>query len=159
MCAARASNDELGRQNFGFVFVIIARIEGIEEPLDRTRAEWNTTLGRVDVEASLVAGEGVETRDVVRFEIRDTGPGIPPESQIHLFEQFYTARTSSRSHNIGAGLGLPIAKGIVEAHGGRIWTEASPSGGAAFRFTLPLEGPPLGAVSDEAHVALTARMG
>ena len=56
--------------------------------------------------------------------VADSGPGIPPRRPGLLFEQFYTARTSSPSHNIGAGLGLPIAKGIVEAHGGHIWVES-----------------------------------
>jgi two-component system sensor histidine kinase KdpD len=51
----------------------------------------------------------------------------------------------------GAGLGLTICRGIIAAHGGRIWTEPRPGGGAAFRFTLPLQGPPLGVVPTEAQ--------
>lgn len=76
----------------------------------------------------------------VMVTIRDSGPGIPAEALPHLFDQFFTARTSSTSHNIGAGLGLPIAKGIVEAHGGRIWIKSSVEAGTTVSFTLPRAG-------------------
>ena len=79
--------------------------------------------------------------DGVVVSVRDEGPGIPPEALPRLFEQFYTGRTSSSSHNIGTGLGLPIAKGIVEAHGGRIWVQSEVGKGATFRFSLPWEPP------------------
>ncbi len=75
----------------------------------------------------------------VTFAVSDTGPGIAPTAQEHLFEQFYTGRTSSSSRSIGAGLGLPIAKGIVEAHGGRIWVESEEGAGATFLFSIPKE--------------------
>jgi signal transduction histidine kinase len=74
--------------------------------------------------------------------VDDSGPGIPAEAQPQLFDQFYTGRTSSPRHNIGAGLGLPIAKGIVEAHGGRIWVESEVGRGSAFYFSLPKDGFP-----------------
>ena len=54
---------------------------------------------------------------------------------------------------IGAGLGLTICRGIVTAHGGRIWAENRPDGGAVFRFTLPLTGPPPTLRADEADAA------
>lgn len=69
--------------------------------------------------------------------VTDAGPGIAPEAIPHLFDQFFTDRTSSSEHNIGAGLGLPIAKGIVEAHGGRIWVESTPGIGTTVWFALP----------------------
>lgn len=73
--------------------------------------------------------------------VSDTGPGIAPEAQARLWEQFYTGRTSSSSHDIGVGLGLPIARGIVEAHGGRIWVESVVGEGSTFRLALPAEPP------------------
>jgi signal transduction histidine kinase len=82
-----------------------------------------------------------EREQVVTIAVADNGPGIPPEAQARLFEQFYTTRTSSPSHNIGAGLGLPIAKGIVEAHGGRIWVQSAVGEGSTFYVTVPREGP------------------
>lgn len=77
---------------------------------------------------------GADAREV-RFSVHDTGPGIPPEHREHVFERFWKVRDSNRH---GAGLGLAIARGIVEAHQGRIWVESAPGQGSAFHFTLPL---------------------
>ena len=71
----------------------------------------------------------------VQFEVRDTGPGIAAEHLPHIFGQFWQA--NRRDHR-GIGLGLAIAKGIVEAHGGKIWVESEPGVGSSFFFTLPL---------------------
>jgi len=72
--------------------------------------------------------------DQVRFEVRDTGPGIPADQLPHLFDRFWQARNSGRR---SVGLGLSIAKGIVEAHGGRIWVESEEGKGARFFVTVP----------------------
>jgi PAS domain S-box-containing protein len=84
--------------------------------------------GRVEVRA------GAEDADEIRFAVSDTGGGILPEHLPHLFDRFWQARTSGRA---GAGLGLSIAKGIVEAHGGRIWCQSDGVHGSTFHFTLP----------------------
>jgi len=73
-------------------------------------------------------------RDELRFCVSDTGPGIPEAHQAHIFERFWQARETAHQ---GAGLGLAIAKGIVEAHGGRIWVESELGKGATFQFTVP----------------------
>ena len=70
----------------------------------------------------------------VKFCVRDTGPGIPPEHAAHVFDRYWQAKSTAK---LGTGLGLSIAKGIVEAHSGRIWVESEPGQGAAFFFTLP----------------------
>jgi len=80
------------------------------------------------------------TRDAVTIQVADRGPGIPPGDEQRIFEKFYRARSGNGSG--GVGLGLTICRGIVEAHGGRLWVENRPGGGAVFRFTLPLEGMP-----------------
>jgi PAS domain S-box-containing protein len=73
--------------------------------------------------------------DDVLFSVADTGPGIAPESLRHIFDRFWQAAT--RAQHLGAGLGLPVTKGIVEAHGGRIWVESEPGRGSTFYFTVP----------------------
>jgi len=71
----------------------------------------------------------------VRFTVADTGPGIPPEHLTHVFDRYWQVKSTAK---LGTGLGLSIAKGIVEAHGGRIWAESPPGSGAEFNFTLPV---------------------
>jgi signal transduction histidine kinase len=84
--------------------------------------------GAVTVAAETRGGEVV-------FSVSDTGAGIPAEHLPHLFELYWHARRNARSR--GSGYGLAIAKGIVEAHGGRIWAESTPGAGSTFSFTLP----------------------
>jgi two-component system, OmpR family, sensor histidine kinase KdpD len=75
------------------------------------------------------------TDRAITVEIADHGPGLPRGEEDKVFEKFY--RASSEAGR-GAGLGLAICRGIVEAHGGRIWAQNLPEGGVAFLFTLPL---------------------
>jgi signal transduction histidine kinase len=71
---------------------------------------------------------------LVRFVVADNGAGIPPEQLPFLFERFWRSESRGKS---GAGLGLHIARKLVEAHGGRIWAQGRPGGGTIFTFTLP----------------------
>ncbi len=80
-------------------------------------------------------------------EVADRGPGIPEELVDKIFEKFY--RLPRERTTGGAGLGLAICRGIVEAHGGRIWANNREGGGAVFRFTLPIEGSPPVVASEE----------
>jgi signal transduction histidine kinase len=73
-------------------------------------------------------------REVVRFQVVDTGPGIPADELPHVFDRYYQAQRRNRD---GIGLGLSIARGIVEAHGGRIWADSEEGQGSTFFFTLP----------------------
>ncbi len=75
---------------------------------------------------------------VVRFEVEDTGPGIPAGQIPRIFDRFWQGRVGDRR---GAGLGLTIAKGIVEAHGGHIGVESREGAGSTFFFELPVEAP------------------
>ncbi|HEY9230312.1 MAG TPA: ATP-binding protein, partial [Gemmatimonadaceae bacterium] len=74
-----------------------------------------------------------DAEDIV-FEVADNGPGVSPENQAHLFDRFWQARSADSR---GVGLGLAISKGIVEAHGGRIWVLSTPGRGSRFFFALP----------------------
>lgn len=77
------------------------------------------------------------TEDSVLVEVADTGEGIAPEDVPYIFERFYRGEKSRSRATGGAGLGLAIARGIVEAHGGQIWAEQAVPQGAVVRFTLP----------------------
>jgi two-component system sensor histidine kinase KdpD len=82
----------------------------------------------------------------VVVEVADRGPGIPSGEEEAVFAKFYRA---GQREGGGSGLGLTICRGIVAAHGGRIWAGPRAGGGAAFRFTLPLDGPPMPAPPPE----------
>jgi two-component system sensor histidine kinase KdpD len=75
----------------------------------------------------------------IEVSVHDDGPGIPREHQLRLFDTFYRANAATAAP--GAGIGLAISKGLVEAHGGRIWVESEPGSGTTFRFILPLPPP------------------
>ncbi len=80
----------------------------------------------------------IAARDAdIEFEVSDSGSGIAPDQLPHVFEHFYQASGGRRGSRHGAGLGLPISKGIVEAHGGHIWIESAPGAGTIVHFTLP----------------------
>ena len=79
---------------------------------------------------------GIEAREVeIVVAVRDRGCGVPAEEVPHLFERYYRARTGKRVE--GLGLGLFIARQLVEAHGGRVWVESELGKGSTFAFTLP----------------------
>lgn len=70
--------------------------------------------------------------------VSDAGPGIPPEELPHIFDRFYQGRTKAKRAAMGSGLGLALAKRVVEAHGGRIWAESEVGKGTTIRFCLLL---------------------
>jgi two-component system sensor histidine kinase KdpD len=110
----------------------------IENALKYTPAE-----SALHIEARADAAE-----DVV-ITVSDEGPGVPPGEEERIFEKFYRGGSGVQR---GFGLGLPICRAIVTAHGGRIWAENRHPRGAAFRFTLGPRGPsaPIAPENDEA---------
>jgi two-component system sensor kinase FixL len=68
----------------------------------------------------------------VEIAVKDTGGGIPAELLPHVFASFFTTKSN------GMGMGLSIARTIIEAHGGRLWAANNDGAGATFRFTLPI---------------------
>jgi signal transduction histidine kinase len=104
--------------------------------------------GHVNIGARRVEGEE-------RFWVADDGPGIPLEQQQFMFRRFWQQRRADRR---GIGLGLTIAKGIVDAHGGRIWLESEAGKGTTFWFTLPLANGTLTAQDERAQGSSRAPM-
>ena len=85
-------------------------------------------------ESGHVALRAVRDGSEVLFQVEDSGPGIALADVPHLFDKFWQGH---KGDHRGVGLGLTIAKGLVEAHGGRIWVESTPGAGSTFCFTLP----------------------
>jgi signal transduction histidine kinase len=85
----------------------------------------------------VVAVALVHAEDEVRVSVEDTGEGITAETARRMFDRFWRGDSARSADGSGAGLGLAIARGLVEAQGGRIWAEPRESGGARVSFTLP----------------------
>lgn len=114
-------------ENLPHVVADTARIQQVLSNLVGNAVKFTPREGRITVCAERIDGE-------VRFSVIDTGSGIPAEQLPHIFGRFWQAKSSDRR---GIGLGLAIAKGIVEAHNGRIWVESDVGLGSTFYFTLP----------------------
>ena len=87
--------------------------------------------GKIEVSAKMI------DHDFVEFLVQDNGIGIPDDKQQNIFRKFYQVDTSLRREAGGTGLGLAISKGIVEAHGGKMWFESKPGAGTTFYFSIP----------------------
>jgi two-component system sensor histidine kinase GlrK len=81
------------------------------------------------------------TGNGVQFTVSDTGPGIPEPDLPHIFERFYQGKTQEGRVYVGSGIGLALAKRVVEAHGGKIWAESILGTGTALHFTIPKRQP------------------
>jgi signal transduction histidine kinase len=91
-------------------------------------------------EGGLIVVRGEVRKHEVVVSVADQGVGLTPEHLNRLFEKFFRAKSSLGRHVVGSGLGLPISRTIVEAHGGRIWAESQIGEGTTLYFTLPMEG-------------------
>jgi PAS domain S-box-containing protein len=114
--------------NMPLVVADRTRVVQVLSNLLRNAIKFTPRDGRIEICA--------EPRDRgVVFAVTDTGPGISAEKQARVFERYWQSSAGARQR--GAGLGLSIAKGIVEAHGGRIWVRSAPGEGSEFAFTIP----------------------
>jgi len=100
-------------------------------------------------QGGLIVVRGEICEDEVIVSVADQGVGIAPEHLNRLFEKFFRIKSALGRHVVGSGLGLPIARTIVESHRGRIWAESHLGQGSTFYFTLPLEGPSRGLDQEE----------
>ena len=106
-----------------------SRVAQVLSNLTANALKFTPKDGRVRLSATVADAE-------IIVSVADTGIGIAPENVAHVFDRFWQAKRASRA---SAGLGLAIAKSIVEAHGGRIWLESTEGRGTTFQFTLPVD--------------------
>jgi signal transduction histidine kinase len=116
--------------NVGMVYMDTPRIGRVLNNLISNALRHSKPGGQVKVVAELDAG-------LVKVKVLDSGEGIAPEDLPYIFDQFYRGEKSRSRQTGGAGLGLAIARGIVEAHGGEISVESQLGSGSTFCFTLP----------------------
>ena len=107
------------------------RIEQVVNNLLQNAVEHTTEGGRIDVSVA-------ESDETVSVTVADTGEGISSEHLPHVFDRLYRADPSRTRSTGGAGLGLTIAKQLIEAHGGTIHVESTEGEGSRFTLTLPL---------------------
>lgn len=111
-----------------------AKLEIVLNNLLTNAIKFTEPGGRIKVTVTASNGE-------VQVHVADTGVGVPPEEREHIFDRFYQVEPAlTRTHD-GLGLGLAIAKGLVELHGGRVWCESVQGMGSRFSFTIPINGP------------------
>jgi len=122
---------------------LVSRLNGDAQAIYADRERILQTFSNLVGNAVKFTPEGGEVQisghvqgDEVVLTVSDTGIGISREDAAHVFDRYWQAQTRKKG-KVGIGLGLVIAKGIVEAHGGRIWVESEPGQGSRFHFTVP----------------------
>jgi len=110
-----------------------ARAEQIVGNLLSNASKYTAAGGRITITLGRAAEEGF-----VQISVADTGVGIPPEDREKMFTRFFRGESGRRTGASGTGLGLNIARSLVELHGGRIWFESQPGEGSTFHVTFPV---------------------
>ncbi|MEA2465683.1 MAG: hypothetical protein QOJ98_3430 [Acidobacteriota bacterium] len=132
------SNEPIARQkNQRIVCQVGGPLPRICGDRDRIEQVFGNLIGnamKFTPERGVITIEAHPDGDAVRFVVRDSGPGIPPADVKKVFTPYWQAKKTA---HMGAGLGLAIVRGIVEAHEGKVWAENAPGGGAKFTFTIP----------------------
>jgi two-component system, OmpR family, sensor histidine kinase KdpD len=114
-----------------FVDVDYQLIDQVLANLVENATRYSPPGTQISIGAQVVVPGWVEVR------VADHGPGVPDAERRRIFDRFYQLR-GERPHQAGTGMGLSICHGVVAAHGGRIWVETTPGGGATFVFRLPV---------------------
>jgi two-component system OmpR family sensor kinase len=100
--------------------------------------EWRRAAAGAGQTAFAASSRDVQPLPAVILEVADQGPGLTPYQAEHVFERFYRADQARTRKAGGTGLGLAIVAALVAAHGGTVWAESPPGGGATFRIAIPL---------------------
>lgn len=140
----RRLNLELhGLEALPSIYVDFKRLVQAFQNIIGNAIKYTPDYGTISITAELVASADGET-DYIEVVVADTGIGIEPQYHDMIFEKFFRigdpqlhSTGSTKFMGGGPGLGLHIAKGVIEAHGGRIWVEDAPTGGSCFLFELP----------------------
>jgi two-component system, OmpR family, sensor histidine kinase VicK len=122
---------KLGLTGEGRVRIDRARVEQTVLNLVDNAAKYGSTGDLIALTSTVTSGE-------LRIEVADKGPGIPQEALAHIFDRFYRVHGAPAPKRGGTGLGLPIAKTIAEAHGGRIEAKSRVGEGTTMSLHIPL---------------------
>ncbi len=137
--AQQAPDDEKPRHRFEVSFPDhFPLVEGDEARLEQVLSNLLTNAIKYSPNGGTIRVRGQVLPDQVVVTVSDEGIGIAPAEQTRIFDAFYRVDDAPTRRTQGTGLGLYLAKAVVEAHGGRIWVESEPGQGAAFSFSLPL---------------------
>jgi two-component system sensor histidine kinase KdpD len=113
------------------VLLDYSKVDQVLSNLVENAAKYSPSGAEIGIAATVTDGS-------LRVTVTDDGAGIAPEALPHIFEPFFRGNGARRQS--GSGLGLAVARGLVEAHRGRIWAENRPGGGASFSFDIPGNG-------------------
>jgi signal transduction histidine kinase len=136
----------------GTVFCDPNRIDQVLSNLIKNSIDFVPDNGNGKINVRVQKERGDDESDVNLFTVEDNGIGINPEKADKLFQKFYQIDTGPARKHSGTGLGLVICRGIIEAHGGKIWVDKTYGSGAAIKFTLPQIKKQLKAKEDDAGV-------
>jgi signal transduction histidine kinase len=143
---AQSTIDDIGRRTQKHRFLLdLDRLPIVEADPNRIEQVLRNLLDnavKYSPQGGVIVVRGQVADDQVVISVSDQGVGIAPEHLNRLFEKFFRVNSGLVNHIVGSGLGLPIARTIVESHGGRIWAESQPDEGSTFYFTLPIQEDP-----------------
>ena len=118
-------------KNLPRVLIDVEKMRAVLQNLLENAIQYTPKGGKVEIDFQ-VAGE------LVQVSIKDSGIGIPEEDKKNIFKRFFRAKNAAKMEKNGSGLGLSIARGIIEKHGGRLWFESKVEEGTTFSFTIPI---------------------
>jgi two-component system, OmpR family, sensor kinase len=131
-------NNAISHTPEGSAVEVRVRLGSLDEWRSAAAAARRAAANRAGQGAFAVASPNIQAFPAVVFEIADQGPGLTQAQAEHVFERFYRADQARTRQSGGAGLGLAIVAALVAAHGGNVWVESPPGGGAIFRIAIPL---------------------